>query len=141
MIRVNHVFLACLFFIGEFSFTKPESQVRSTTCQPIKGKKLDYKYNTNLSNHSKSKQPTTYLGVVPNENCMYIIDDMVMTEEQMLEAYGLVAMNGHPDPAKQWPNGEIPITFDSDISSAEQTYLWQVAARFNSDMNGCLSMM
>ena len=72
---------------------------------------------------------------------MYIIDDMVMTEEQMLEAYGLVAMNGHPDPAKQWPNGEIPITFDSDISSAEQTYLWQVAARFNSDMNGCLSMM
>ena len=30
-----------------------------------------------------------YLGVVPNENCMYIIDDMVMTEEQLLEAYGL----------------------------------------------------
>ena len=30
-----------------------------------------------------------YLGVVANENCMYIIDDMVMTEEQLLEAYGL----------------------------------------------------
>ena len=30
-----------------------------------------------------------YLGVIPNENCMYIIDDMVMTEEQLLEAYGL----------------------------------------------------
>ena len=66
---------------------------------------------------------------------------MVMTEGQMLEAYGLVAMNGHPDPAKRWTDGEIPITFDSDISSAEQTYLWEVAARFNSDMNGCLSIM
>ena len=72
---------------------------------------------------------------------MYVIDDMVMTEEQLLEAYGLVARNGHPDTSKRWPNGEIPITFGSDISSAHQTYLWQVAARFNSDMNGCLSMM
>ena len=83
----------------------------------------------------------SYLGVVPNENCMYIIDDMVMTEEQLLEAYGLVAMNGQTNPARLWPNGEIPITFDSDISSAEQTFLWEVAARFNTDMNGCLSMM
>ena len=82
-----------------------------------------------------------YLGVVPNENCMYIIDDMVMTEEQLLEAYGLVAMNGQTNPARLWPNGEIPITFDSYISSAEQTFLWEVAARFNTDMNGCLSMM
>ena len=72
---------------------------------------------------------------------MYVIGDMVMTEEQLLEAYGLVARNGHPHPSKLWPDGEIPITFDSDISSAEQTYLWQVAARFNSDLNGCLSMM
>ena len=83
----------------------------------------------------------TYLGVVPNQNCMYIIDDMVMTEEQLLSAYGLVAMNGQTNPARLWPNGEIPITFDSDISSAEQTFLWEVAARFNTDMNGCLSMM
>ena len=83
----------------------------------------------------------TYLGVVPNENCMYIIGDMVMTEDQLLEAYGLVARNGHPDPAKLWPDGEIPITFDSDISSDEQNYIWEVATRFNSDMNGCLSIM
>ena len=83
----------------------------------------------------------SYLGVVPNEKCMYVIDDMVMTEEQLLEAYGLVAMNGQTNPARLWPNGEIPITFDSDISSAEQTFLWDVATRFNSDMNGCLSMM
>ena len=72
---------------------------------------------------------------------MYVIDDMVMTEEQLLEAYGLVAMNGQTNPAKLWPNGEIPITFDSDISSSEQTFLWDAADRFNSDMNGCLSMM
>ena len=72
---------------------------------------------------------------------MYIIDDMVMTEEQLLEAYGLIERNGHQNPARRWPNGEIPVAFASDISSAEQTFLWQVAARFNSDMNGCLSMM
>ena len=72
---------------------------------------------------------------------MYIIGDMVMTEEQLLEAYGLTERNGHPNQAKRWPNGEIPIAFDKVISSAEQTFLWQVVARFNSDMNGCLSMM
>ena len=29
-------------------------------------------------------------GIVPNKNCLYRIDDMVMTEDQMLEAFGLV---------------------------------------------------
>ena len=72
----NLIFLTCIFFIGEFSFTfaKPETQFRSKF-------------------------------------------------------------------VKLWPNGEIPITFDSHISDAEQGVLWQVAARFNKDMNGCVSIM
>ena len=53
----------------------------------------------------------------------------------------LIARSGHPDNSRRWPNGKIPISFDNDISSDEQAYLWKVAARFNSDMNGCLSMM
>ena len=106
---------------------------------PVNQLKVNYRITNTLFSFLTSNKK--YLGVFPNENCMYVIDDMVMTEEQLLEAYGLVAMNGQTNPAKLWPNGEIPITFDSDISSAEQTFLWEVATRFNSDMNGCLSMM
>ena len=64
-----------------------------------------------------------YLGVVPNENCMYSIDDMVMTEEQLLKAYGLVAMNGQPDPAKLWPDGEIYDTFSVTKSNPKSPHV------------------
>ena len=79
-------------------------------------------------------------GVVPDENCNYVMDDMVMTEEQLLHAFGLVAMNGQTDLSRMWPNGEIPILFDTSVGIDEQNHLWEVAAQFNSEMNGCLRM-
>ena len=69
---------------------------------------------------------------------------MVMTEEDLLEAFGLSAGNGQTNPAKLWTNGIIPITLDrSQIAegSAEEDMLWAAAAQFNEDMNGCLSMV
>ena len=69
---------------------------------------------------------------------------MVMTEKQMLEAFGLVGANGQPDPALLWPNGIIPYTFDRDIfaeGAFEESIMAQVATRFNADMQGCLTMV
>jgi hypothetical protein len=34
--------------------------------------------------------------VEPNRDCKYIIDDVVFDEQQMLEMFGLIAMNGYP---------------------------------------------
>lgn len=45
--------------------------------------------------------------MVPDENCLYTIDDMVMTELDMLVAYGKVGANGQTNPAKLWPSGTI----------------------------------
>ena len=85
-----------------------------------------------------------HAGIVPNEQCQYIIDDMVMTEEDLLEALGLSSRNGQTNPSKLWTNGVIPITFDRsqiEAGSAEEDMLWAAASQFNKDMNGCLSMV
>ena len=77
-------------------------------------------------------------------NCVYRDDDMIMTEDQMLEAYGLAGRNGQSDPSKLWPNGVIPIKFDRsqiEENSADEQLVWSVAAKFNGQMNGCLSMV
>ena len=78
--------------------------------------------------------------MVPDENCNYVINDMVMTEEQLLQAFGIVAMNGQTDLSRMWPNGKIPILFDASVNIDEQNHLWEVATQFNSEMNGCLRM-
>ena len=83
-------------------------------------------------------------GNVPNEECLYIIDDMRMTEGDLLEALGLSSRNGQTNPTKLWTNGVIPITFDRsqiEAGSAEEDMLWAAASQFNKDMNGCLSMV
>ena len=56
-------------------------------CQPIKGEifSINMKYE-----HSRLACILISTGIVPNKNCMYRIDDMVMTEDQLLEAFGLV---------------------------------------------------
>ena len=33
----------------------------------------------------------------------------------LLEVFGLVGANGQTDPARLWPNGIIPYTFDREI--------------------------
>jgi len=76
--------------------------------------------------------------------CIYLYDDMMTTEEQMLEAFGLVGMNGQTNPDRLWTNGIIPVKFDRTQipeNSPDEQLLWQVAQRFNDDMNGCLSIV
>ena len=85
-----------------------------------------------------------HAGIVPNEQCQYIIDDMVMTEEDLLDALGLPSRNGQTNPYKFWTNGVIPITFDRSqfsAGSAEEDMVLAAAAQFNNDMNGCLSIV
>ena len=81
--------------------------------------------------------------MVPDKDCLYKIGDMVMTEGQILEAFGLVGKNGQPNPALRWPNGTIPYTFDREVfpeGAPEEAVMKTVAARFNADMQGCLTM-
>ena len=76
--------------------------------------------------------------------CIYRYDDMMMTEEQMLELFGPVGRNGQTNPHKLWTNGIIPIKFDRsliEVNGIEEQLLWSVAADFNGQMNGCLSMV
>ena len=75
---------------------------------------------------------------------MYKIDDMVMTEVQLLEIFGLVAKNGQTNPKRMWTNRIIPYTFDRKVfknGASEESIMAQVAARFNADMQGCLTMV
>ena len=77
-------------------------------------------------------------------NCMYRDDDMVMTKDQMLDAFGLAGRNAQTNPNKLWTNGVIPIKFDRsqiEENSADEQLIWSVAAKFNGQMNGCLSMV
>ena len=76
-------------------------------------------------------------------NCIYQDDDMMMTEDQMLEAFGLAYnRNAQTDPTRLWTNGVIPIKFNSSqINKNEEKMVLAVADDFNKLMNGCLSMV
>ena len=50
--------------------------------------------------------------------------------------------NAQTDPTKLWTDGTIPIKFDdSQIDESEKQQVLGVASEFNSQMNGCLSMV
>ena len=75
-------------------------------------------------------------------NCLYRDDDMILTEEQMLQIFGLSSTrNAQTDPTKKWTNGVIPVKFDTVISAAEKEIAMAVANRFNQQMDGCLSIV
>jgi hypothetical protein len=76
-------------------------------------------------------------------NCVYRDDDMIMTEDQMLEAFGLAYnRNAQTNPTKLWTDGVIPIRFDSSqIEPFEEQQVMAVAEKFNAQMGGCLSMV
>ena len=81
-----------------------------------------------------------------NDNgiCIYLDDDMMMTEGQMLAAFGLVGMSGQTNPDRLWTNGVIPVKFDRTQiaeNGDEEQLVWSVAADFNGDLDGCLSIV
>ena len=85
-----------------------------------------------------------HCGVEPYEDCKYIIDDVVFDEHQMLEMFGLTAMNGYPSESRRWPNGVLAYTIDTNTiasGSAEETRILQQITRFNNEMSGCLSIV
>ena len=67
-----------------------------------------------------------------------------MTHAELLENLGCVDMNGQTNPDKLWPNGVIPIKLnrtDIEVNGTDEKLLWSVAADFNEEMDGCLSMV
>ena len=69
---------------------------------------------------------------------------MMMTEDQMLAAFGIVGMNGQTNPDRLWTNGVIPVKFDRTQipeNGWEEQMIWSVAADFNGDLDGCLSIV
>ena len=75
-------------------------------------------------------------------NCLYRNDDMLLTEEQMLQIFGLSSTrNAQTDPTKKWTNGVIPVKFDTTISAEEEAFALAVADKFNQQMGGCLSIV
>ena len=75
---------------------------------------------------------------------MYKWDDMLMTHAELLENLGCVDMNGQTNPDKLWTDGVIPIKLNRtgiEEDGADEQLLWSVAADFNGEMDGCLSMV
>ena len=82
--------------------------------------------------------------MVPNDKCEYLWDDMLMTESQLIVAFGMIGKNGQTNPNNFWTNGIIPIKFNRpqiEENREDEQLLWKVAADFNGNMNGCLRMV
>ena len=108
-----------------------------------------YKINTlvvNFKQYTVYPKHTMYLlyhvGKEPDGTQFLLLDYMNITVAQIIEA-----RSGKPF-SEKWPNGRIPYTFDSKniegyeegLSEAEQNIVKKVVARFNKDLNGCVSI-
>ena len=73
---------------------------------------------------------------MPNENGDYIIDDMVLTESQVISYFGLARKrsgiirgfrSGIPKESARWPNRTLPYQFDDKyaFSNKEKKAIWQ----------------
>ena len=89
---------------------------------------------------------------MPNENGDYIIDDMVLTESQVISYFGLARKrsgiicsfrSGIPYESRRWPNRTLPYHFDDKypFSCEEKKAIWHMIDEFNLDMDGCLKIV
>merc|ERR1712110_261363 len=94
--------------------------------------------------NSTSSGCETIHGAEPDENCMYHVGDMILTQEELLEAYGDTTRNGINDARYRWPGNSLPYEFDrNDIGygSNEEKFIKRVIKRFNIDLEGCLKIV
>ena len=88
---------------------------------------------------------------MPNENGNYIIDDMVLTESQVITYFGLTSKksgiiggrSGIPHKGARWPDKTLPYQFDDKyaFSYKEKKAIWHMIDEFNLDMDGCLKIV
>ena len=87
-----------------------------------------------------------FKGNVPDENCIYHIDDETFTKEEIIAAYQS-NRNGIKDKKYRWPaswgvKGQMAYTIDrSQIGSNEEKFIKRVIDRFNIDLKGCLRIV
>ena len=82
-----------------------------------------------------------HVGKEPDGTQFLLLDYMNISVAQIIEARSGNSFS-------KWPNGEIPYTFDftsiegyqEGLSEAEQNIVKKVVARFNKDLNGCVSI-
>ena len=88
---------------------------------------------------------------MPNENGDYIIDDMVLTESQVISYFGLASKrsgiirgrSGIPYESARWPDRALPYQFDDKyaFSYKEKKAIVHMIDKFNLDMDGCLKIV
>ena len=85
---------------------------------------------------------------MPNENGEYILDDMVLTESQIISYFGLArksigGRSGIPYKSARWPERTLPYQFDNKyaFSYKEKKAIWHMIDKFNLDMDGCLKIV
>ena len=82
-----------------------------------------------------------HVGKEPDGTQFLLLDYMNISVAQIIEARSGNSFS-------KWPNREIPYTFDftsiegyqEGLSEAEQNIVKKVVARFNKDLNGCVSI-
>ena len=89
---------------------------------------------------------------MPNENGDYILDDMVLSESQVISYFGLASKrsgiirgsrSGIPYESARWPDRTLPYQFDDKyaFSCKEKKAIWHMIDKFNLDMDGCLKIV
>ena len=87
--------------------------------------------------------------MTPDERGNYRIDDMVLTEDQTFKYFGLTSSrsgirgrSGVPYKSFRWPIKNLIYQFDDNypFSNKEKAAIRQMIRKFNSEMNGCLSI-
>ena len=64
-----------------------------------------------------------FAGFQPDANCSYRVDDMVLTKQQMQEAFGdfdLSDRSGINDADFRWKDNKLPYVFDKSIETKDQ---------------------
>ena len=85
-----------------------------------------------------------FAGFQPDLNCSYRVDDMVLTKQQMQEAFGdfdLSDRSGINDADFRWKDNKLPYVFDKSIGTKEQDVVKKTITRFNKEMMGCLEIV
>ena len=90
--------------------------------------------------------PTIDMNLIPkNDDSLYIIDDIIFEKGQITKLFGLSERNGIPPfESMRWPNGQLAYALDSSIitpGSLQETILLEAIAKFNAEMNGCVSIV
>ena len=85
-----------------------------------------------------------FVGFQPDENCEYPVGDMVLSKNQMQEAFGefeISDRSGINDANFRWKENKLPYILDESIKSPNDKIVKQAITRFNKEMTDCLEIV